>query len=124
MRSDPKGLQTPALCLNPANVEACAEAGEISAAQAEAMRRAAKAAAAAAAAASCKSDEPDCVRASSFHLARAGITDAEEFKRDYVGGAGGQFDICACKDGSVVLAAVGQCGQSGPKIPTGVTWRQ
>lgn len=82
MRSDPKGLQTPALCLNPANVEACAEAGEISAAQAEAMRRAAKAAAAAAAAASCKSDEPDCVRASSFHLARAGITDAEEFKRD------------------------------------------
>jgi RHS repeat-associated protein len=124
-RIDPKGLQTPALCLNPANVEACAEAGEISAAQADALRRAAaKAAAAAAAAAACKTNEPDCVRASAFHLAGAGITDAEEFKREYVGSAGGRFDICACKDGSLVLAAVGQCGQSGPKISTGLTWKK
>ena len=124
-RIDPKGLQTPALCLNPANVEACAEAGEITAAQADALRRAAsKAAAAAAAAAACKTNEPDCVRASAFHLAGAGITDAEEFKREYVGSAGGRYDICACKDGSLVLAAVGQCGQPGPKISTGETWKK
>jgi hypothetical protein len=57
-----------------------------------------------------------------FHFAGAGIFDPEEFKRDFVGNAGGKFDICACKDGSIVLAAVGQCGRPGPKIGTGVTW--
>lgn len=68
--------------------------------------------------------EPDCVRASAFHLANAGITDAEEFKKEYVGNAGGRFDICACKDGSISLAAVGQCGRPGSKISTGVTWKK
>jgi RHS repeat-associated protein len=72
----------------------------------------------------CRAKEPDCVRASPFHLGGAGITDAEKFKEEYVGNAGGRFDICACKDGSIVLAAVGQCGQSGPKISTGVTWKK
>ena len=72
----------------------------------------------------CSTKEPDCVRATAFHLAGAGITDPEEFKREYVGNAGGKFDICACKDGSVVLAAVGQCGKPGPKISTGVTWKK
>ena len=72
----------------------------------------------------CSTQEPDCVRASAFHLANAGITDPEEFKKEYVGNAGGKFDICACKDGSIVLAAVGQCGRSGPKISTGVTWKK
>src|SRR4029077_15042450 len=62
------------------------------------------------------SNEPDCVRASAFHLAGAKINDPEEFKKGYVGNAGGTFDICACKDGTIVLAAVGQCGRSGPKI--------
>jgi RHS repeat-associated protein len=66
--------------------------------------------------------EPDCVRATGFHFAGAGIFDPEEFKRDFVGNAGGKFDICACKDGSIVLAAVGQCGRPGPKIGTGTTW--
>ena len=37
---DPRGLQTPALCLNPANAAACAAAGEISEAQAAAIARA------------------------------------------------------------------------------------
>jgi RHS repeat-associated protein len=46
MRADPEGLQTPALCLNPANLAACAAAGEITVS--EAIRRAATAAAAAA----------------------------------------------------------------------------
>lgn len=41
-RIDPRGLQTPALCLNPANVEACAAAGEISDAVAAAVKEAAK----------------------------------------------------------------------------------
>ena len=44
-RIDPKGLQTPALCLNPANAEACAAAGEITEAQAAAIARAARVAA-------------------------------------------------------------------------------
>jgi len=66
--------------------------------------------------------EPDCVRATGFHFAGAGIFDPEEFKRDFVGNAGGKFDICACKDGSISLAAVGQCGKPGPKIGTGATW--
>jgi RHS repeat-associated protein len=72
----------------------------------------------------CSTKEPDCVRASAFHLANAGITDAEKFKAEYVGNAGGKFDICACKDGSISLAAVGQCGRSGPKIGTGLTWKK
>jgi RHS repeat-associated protein len=40
MRVDPRGLQTPALCLNPANAAACAAAGEISEVQAAAIARA------------------------------------------------------------------------------------
>jgi RHS repeat-associated protein len=68
--------------------------------------------------------EPDCVRASAFHLANAGITDPEEFKKEWVGNAGGRYDICACKDGSISLAAVGQCGRPGPKISTGLTWKK
>jgi uncharacterized protein RhaS with RHS repeats len=54
-RVDPLGLQTPAICLNPVNVESCVAAGEISEAQAEVLRRSAKAAAAAAAVAAAKS---------------------------------------------------------------------
>ena len=73
--------------------------------------------------ANCKEDEPDCKRATPFHLARAGIGDPEAFKAEYVGTAGGKFDICACKDGSIQLKAVGQCGMSGPGIPTGERWQ-
>jgi hypothetical protein len=48
------------LCLNPANVDACLAAGEITEAQAEAIRRAAvRAIATAVAAAVCKSDSED-----------------------------------------------------------------
>jgi hypothetical protein len=61
MRTDPEGLQTPALCLNPVNLAACAAAGEIS--EAEALRRAATAAAAAAAAAVAGTAAPTAVRA-------------------------------------------------------------
>jgi RHS repeat-associated protein len=67
--------------------------------------------------------EPDCTRATPFHLAAAGITDPEEFKADYVGKGGGKFDICACKDGSIQLKAVGQCGMKGPSIPTHARWK-
>jgi hypothetical protein len=62
MRVDPLGLQTPALCLNPANVETCAAAGEMTEAQAQAIQRAvqtAKALAAISSALSCHKDV-DC----------------------------------------------------------------
>ncbi len=71
----------------------------------------------------CEDDEPDCTRASAFHLAAAKIFDPEEFKRDYVGGGGGRFDICACKDGTIILKAVGQCDSPGPGIKTHAKWK-
>ena len=68
-RIDPRGLQTPALCLNPANAAACAAAGEISEGTAAAVAAAAKRSAARAAAILlgyaagreiCKDAEEDC----------------------------------------------------------------
>ena len=70
----------------------------------------------------CK-DEPDCQRATPWQLSNAGIGNPEGFKSEYVGKAGGRFDICACKDGSVQLKAVGQCGRQGPGITTHKRWR-
>jgi hypothetical protein len=63
MNVDPSGLQTtPELCLKPENVEACAEAGEITQPQAQAMRyqKVAQEIAKFLAKASCKSDDIDC----------------------------------------------------------------
>jgi hypothetical protein len=34
-----------------------------------------------------------------------------------------RYEICACKDGSIVIKARGQCGKPGPGIPTGSTWK-
>lgn len=62
MHIDPRGLSTLSLCLNPANAAACAEAGEITAAQARAIQQAATVSAALAALVAklaCKSDV-DC----------------------------------------------------------------
>ena len=48
--------------------------------------------------------EPDCTKASPWQLKKAGITDEHQFKQDFVGKRGsGHYDICACKDGSIVL---------------------
>ena len=55
----------------------------------------------------CGKDGPDCKLASRYHLVRAGITDAHAFKREYLGEKGPikYYDICACKDGSITIAA-------------------
>jgi RHS repeat-associated protein len=72
---------------------------------------------------SVRSSDPDCTRATPFHLAKAHILGGEEaFKREYVGNEGGLYDICACKDRSIRLARVGKCGSPGPKIATHATW--
>jgi hypothetical protein len=76
-----------------------------------------------------KSDEcenhKDCQFASEWQLEEAGIQDEHEFKRDFLGRNAkiSQFDICACKDGSIVIKARGQCGKPGHAIETGHRWR-
>ena len=67
-------------------------------------------------------NEPDCKKASQFHLDNAGISDSHSFKQDVLGRKApiSRYDICACKDGSIVIKAQGQCGSPGPGIPTGL----
>ena len=59
-------------------------------------------------------EENECKKASKFHLKAAGITDEHDFKREYVGGSLSRYDICACKDGTIKIKQVGQCGKPGP----------
>jgi RHS repeat-associated protein len=70
-------------------------------------------------------NEPDCKKATPFHLAGAGIGDPHVFKRDFLGNKApvSRFDICACKDGSIIIKPRGQCGAPGPGIPTGYRWQ-
>ena len=70
----------------------------------------------------------DCTKARPFHLKGIPIPgedykDEHDFKTAHGACPNSAFDICACKDGSVVIRAVGQCGKSGPTIPTGETWK-
>ena len=127
---DRMGLQSHVLCMNPINAEACAAAGiEIG----SAAERAAAAAAAAAAASKAVTDSvcsdssgngnDNCSKASTYQLKKAGIYDEHELKGEWVGAAVSRYDICACKDGSMKLKAVGQCGQSGPGIDIGIKWK-
>jgi RHS repeat-associated protein len=68
-------------------------------------------------------EEPDCKKASDWHLEQAGIEDEHAFKKDHVGGSVSQYDICACSDGSIKIKAQGACGKSGPSIHTGLNWQ-
>ena len=70
-------------------------------------------------------EKQDCQKASDWQLSQAGITDPHEFKKDFLGNKApiSQHDICACKDGSIVIKKQGQCGQPGPSIDTGVRWK-
>lgn len=68
-------------------------------------------------------DKKGCKKASRWQLQKAGIFDEHSFKRDWVGGSLSRYDICACKDGSIVIKTVGQCGTSGPSISTGSKWK-
>jgi len=72
----------------------------------------------------CEDGDKDCSKATPWQLAQAGITDPHEYKTDYGAIPNSAFDICACKDGSIVIKAVGMCGYSGgPEIPTYETWK-
>ncbi|HTE39254.1 MAG TPA: RHS repeat-associated core domain-containing protein [Steroidobacteraceae bacterium] len=72
----------------------------------------------------CKEDESNCSKASSWQLIQAGITDAHAFKTDYGAIPNSRFDICACKDGSIVIKATGGCGKPGPSIGTHANWKK
>ena len=68
-------------------------------------------------------DNPNCKKASGWHLDRAGIVDAEEFKTEWGALPNSKFEICACDDGSIVIKATGTCGKPGPGIPTDRRWK-
>lgn len=71
----------------------------------------------------------DCELASRWQLERIGIgnrshqTTAHEFK-DFWGAKPNKFyDICACRDGSIVIKRNAQCGMPGPSITTDKRWK-
>lgn len=65
----------------------------------------------------------DCTKATPYHPSRAGIFSPHAFKSDWGGVPNSRFDICACKDGSIVIKPTGTCGQSTPEIPTDRRWK-
>jgi RHS repeat-associated protein len=76
----------------------------------------------------CEEENKDCSKASKYQLKKAGILgrdyiDEHDFKTAWGAWPNRLFDICACKDGSIVIRAQGQCGQSGPTIATDATWK-
>ena len=70
----------------------------------------------------CESNK-QCKKATPFQLSKANISSEHEFKAEWGAIPNSRFDICACKDGSVVIKAVGGCGRPGPEIPTDARWK-
>lgn len=68
-------------------------------------------------------DEEECSKATPWQLAQAWISDPHAFKSEWGAVPNSRFDICACKDGSVVIKAVGSCGSPGPGIYTDARWK-
>jgi uncharacterized protein RhaS with RHS repeats len=104
MRMDPQGLQTPALCLNPVNAEACAAAGEISEAQAAAIARAARVTArlaAITAAAVCMKDV-DCEE-------WLNLLNQNYARLQYIESKGGQVDAEKLEHNQMVETFCGHC---------------
>jgi RHS repeat-associated protein len=64
-----------------------------------------------------------CSKATPWQLKSAGIDDAHKFKSEWGAVPNSRFDICACKDGSIIIKAVGMCGMSGPGIETVHYWK-
>ena len=60
----------------------------------------------------------DCTKATKFQLRAAGITDEHAFKTEWVTPPLSRRDICACKNGSIVIRPVGTSGKSGPRLRT------
>jgi RHS repeat-associated protein len=66
----------------------------------------------------------ECRKATKFHLKAAKIYESEhDFKAAHQAVPPSRYDICACKDGSIVIKGQGQCGRSGGGIETGYRWR-
>jgi hypothetical protein len=63
--------------------------------------------------------------ATSHHLNNAGIANPHAFKQDFLRKKApiSRYDICACKDGSIIIKPRGQCGSPGPGIETGFRWK-
>jgi hypothetical protein len=64
----------------------------------------------------------DCKKASGWQLRVAGIESEHDFKRDWLATPPSRYDICACKDGSIIIKGVGICGNPGPFIWTDARW--
>ena len=70
----------------------------------------------------CKYDD-GCNKATPWQLKAAGIEDAHAFKSEYGAVPNSRFDICACKDGSIVIKAQGMCGKPSAMIQTFERWK-
>jgi hypothetical protein len=73
-----------------------------------------------------KQDEKeDCEFARRFHLRSCvpPIEHEHQFKEDHGAIPNRLFDICACRDGSIIIKAHGMCGKPGPSIPTDRRWK-
>lgn len=57
-------------------------------------------------------DDPQCHKASKWELMQAGIYDEHQYKIEHDARPPSRFDICKCKDGSIRIALVGQCGRT------------
>jgi RHS repeat-associated protein len=60
----------------------------------------------------CKDKDPECHRARPWELKQAHISDEEEYKKLNGAVPVSHYDICKCKDGSIRIARVGQCGKT------------
>jgi RHS repeat-associated protein len=56
--------------------------------------------------------DPRCHKASAWELRQAGIYDEHQYKIEHDARPPSRFDICKCKDGSIRIAPVGQCGRT------------
>ena len=54
----------------------------------------------------------DCKKASPWDLVQAGIFDAHQYKKEHGAVPESRYDICKCKDGSIRIARMGQCGKT------------
>lgn len=65
----------------------------------------------------------DCEYARRWHLDKAGIDDEHRFKDEWSAWPNARYDICACKDGTIVIRGHGTCGKPGPTIRTDKRWK-
>jgi RHS repeat-associated protein len=80
---------------------------------------------------SCPANDDDngvkCRKASDYQIRQAKIIEEygseHKFKNEHGATPESHYEICACDDGSIRIAARGQCNAPGPKIYTGYRWR-